>query len=183
MKTNKRVFTPWVGVLLALCAGCLGFFAYLLVASRAGLYCISTWAYFLSGAMGMALFCLLLWVWLRPRRSVRVLLAALMMCAILTGICGGVLMRLFQRETWVYSSPEGPNRVVVFLGGAFGEELRAYPMMNRFMYCQTEDGAYPVSDVQVVVSWKSETKATVSFTSMGSPTEVSLPAGVIEINF
>jgi len=121
--------------------------------------------------------------WLRrARKSIKVsgVIARSIACALLNLIAIVMLSSYFAtffdgnargNQYYVYTSPEGTNQIVVYFT-LWGETMHAYPMLNRWVYKEVDNGyvevkndnpweAYLQED-EYTVEWPSERQAVVT---------------------
>jgi len=121
--------------------------------------------------------------WIRRARkpkSISNLIARSVACALLNLIAIVMLSGFFEpffdenargNQHYVYTSPEGTNQIVVYFT-LWGETMHAYPMLNRWIYKEADNGyvevkndnpweAYLQED-EYTVEWPSERQAVVT---------------------
>ena len=128
-----------------------------------------------------SLICLTVWLHRRAIRRVFPKILTLAACILLSLTCvatvfivmfgstmGGVTLTragsISGNRHYVHTSPNGTNRFVIMFGAMDEELIHAYPMLNRWIYKEVDNGFVWEAHVQpkdYMVEWPSETLAVI----------------------
>lgn len=122
------------------------------------------------------------------RRGFASVLVSLLMLAVLTASCiAWIFMQVLGGARQVHASPDGRHRLVTMDSGFMDAVLNAYPMRDRWIYLEQDNGFLSYHEqgaaYGVEIEWR-EREALVSMTNMGAyANEGSNPGGMIRVTF